>query len=110
MPLGSWTTSSRDDGSGGAESVLGVGAPVPVVDLAVGGAADRVDPEDPPRRIVAGEAGLDVVDQFGLVDDGVGLGFDEADDGLSEACVGDADDDGVVHRVVGLEDLFDLFG
>ena len=64
--------------------------------------------EDPLRRLVAGEALLDVGDQHGLVDDVAGVRLDERRDRLAEALVGHADDGGVGDRRVQLEHLLDL--
>src|SRR5215213_3759948 len=81
-----------------------------VVELAVGGAADGGDLDDPLGRLEAGEVVLDVGDQRGFVDVGCGVRLDEGHDGFAEAVVGNADHCGIGHRRVALEDLLDLFG
>ena len=81
-----------------------------VVDLAVRGATDRVDRQDPLRRLVGRQLVLHVRDDGALVESAPGSELDDRGDGLAELLVGDADRHRVDDRVVGLQHLLDLLG
>ena len=81
-----------------------------VVDLAVGGPADRVDRQHALRGLVGGQLVLHVDDDGALVERGAGHELHHRGDGLAELLVGDADGHRVGDGVVGLQHLLDLLG
>ena len=89
----------------------GPGLEALVVDLAVRGAADRVDRQHALGRLVRGELPLHVRDdRRARRARAPGCQLDDRGDGLAELLVGHADRDGVDDGLVGLEDLLDLLG